>query len=168
MSSGLEGTALGLIRQSAGWLRAALGRTVWIVYLDTLIVFTCSVVWITIENRPAYEIGYIAAFPSAAIVAAILYVGFILAGFDPTDGAPLWQDILTRIGLVVGLTAAAFIHTSVIAFGSKAICRELRRRTRFRQEDGLSVQEVTFIARTFERWRRSCRSLFFRRWPETS
>jgi len=120
------GSVLSLIRQSAGRLRAALGRTLWFVYLDTFIVFICSMVWITAEKIIAYQIGYLAAFPSTGIVAASLYVVFILAGFDPTDGAPLWQDIILGTGLVVGLTAAAFAQTSVLALGAKSVCQQLR------------------------------------------
>ena len=103
-----------------------MGRTLWFVYLDTFIVFICSMVWITAEKIIAYQIGYLAAFPSTGIVAASLYVVFILAGFDPTDGAPLWQDIILGTGLVVGLTVAAFAQTSVLALGAKSVCQQLR------------------------------------------
>jgi FtsH-binding integral membrane protein len=68
--------------------------------------------------------AYIASLPTGPVVEVLLLTVFAVLGFDPTTSAPLWQDVLTVLVVIVAMSTAGFVN----AFTMSAIVGRVRER----------------------------------------
>jgi len=104
-----------------------MGSMRYCVYSYALAVFVASTIGAFIGNA---EAAILVGLPLSMVYAGVHIVVFALLRFDLTDQAPLWQDIITGLALVVGLTMAAFVQAAWVAFVANAIAEQCRRRDR--------------------------------------
>ncbi len=108
---------------------ASVRRPLWVYGYASVVCAAWTVAMATHYNYTATVVAYVLALPAGALVPAALLVLFTAVGFDPTTSAPLWQNVVTRVILLIAMASAALLNALVFRRVAGAIWNRCRPRS---------------------------------------